>query len=264
MENIMKHFAAIVLLFTLGACATTQSSSGPKPDDRAQLAALELVSSNQRIELKENALEKLGIPDTSPWYHKLPSAGLSGIPILGAFTSDGSVTLTSKYALPANYAGSTIDNIESANRIVLDMIRSAGLAAGGKVIDQGSNFLLFETLDDASQKPIFLRVWNKGSIAVTETNPIDDYAWGFPVKWKSDNYTKGLNICWGDKLIRRKNGTVKVSDESIPLLDCELGTSPFHTKFLRELTKEPYFLYADKTMSVNRFYFQGKEYSPFF
>jgi len=262
----VKNILLSGLLFVLlGGCATYPEHA-PRADERSQFAARELVSSGRRVDMVVETREKLGPPDDTEWYETLFNPGISGFPIIGLFSSDGSLSYVSKYALPETVDGQAIDSPDAVDRVLLNMVSKAGRQAGGRVMLEGQDYLVFESkLDEGVTN--YLLVYNKGSVLVETPDPLDEYAWGFSPKWKSERPTS-LYVCQGNAFALTEEGDIKYGEDKkgriLPILDCELGTSVLHTRFLEELTTNPYFLYADKSPRVNRFYFQEKVMSPFF
>ncbi len=262
---------SLIAATALSACANYPDAA-PPPTDQAKLAAIELKSSTEQAYILDDFENSRDLDVLAPMPAALDAAALATdgplsllLLALAVTNGDDSQDVVSKYALPDVIDGQSIESLDDVNRFVarstIDVAKRHGFALVDKSTDD--RILLFK---DRAEEPMYLRVYNFGAKAIETAPNYVRYAWGFNPAWTARK-PASFNVCWGRDLPFNEDGqyeTGRASDgRQIPLVDCERTLTDEVSAFLKDLSGTGYFLYANKSVRVNRLYFKGSGYNPY-
>ncbi|MFX4226324.1 MAG: hypothetical protein ACFHHU_00110 [Porticoccaceae bacterium] len=267
----IQPISILLAAATLSACANYPDAA-PPPTDQAKLATIELKPSMEQAYLIDdfkNAKELSASPSTGSALDvaALATDGATSLVLLAMAVANGdnSQDVVSKYALPQSIDGTTIGTLQDVNRYVASSTIEVAARHGFEVIlhSDDDKVLLFK---EGTAAPMYLRVYNFGAKAVELAPDHVRYAWGFTPAWVARK-PASFNVCWGRELPIDENGAFETGLASdgrqIPLVDCERTVPDNISAFLRDLSGTGHFVYANKSVRVNRLYFKGNEYNPY-
>tara|TARA_R110001583_G_scaffold191644_1_gene357248 strand:+ start:15330 stop:16142 length:813 start_codon:yes stop_codon:yes gene_type:complete len=265
------NFTSLISAVAVSACATYPGPA-ESPTDQAKFAAIELKSSMEQAYIIDSFENEERLQNTRPSPSALDAAALAtDLPVsfvfmaLAVANSDGSQDVVSKYVLPETINGKSVASLNDVNEYVSGSVIETAQHHGFSLFDMSEDkkLLLLRTADS---KPMYLRIYNFGAKAVEHAPSYLSYAWGFTPAWEARK-PASFNVCWGEELPFNDDGSYETGAASdgrqIPLVNCDRTIPGNVASFLQELSGTGYFVYANKSVRVNRLYFKGNGYNPY-
>lgn len=239
--------------------------------DRAKLASIELKPAIERAYIIDEFEKKMTVQqkyspapilDTAA----LASQGTTSLALLTLSSMSGNddQDVISKFAFPRTVKGQVLRTTVEVDDLVSNLTIDAALTNGFTLIEMSADrrMMLFGTKGANKQ---YLRVYNFGEQELSTVQPHMTYAWGFRPVWISRK-PASYNLCWGSEIVKGDNKDIATGIASdgreLPLVVCERSIPDQVSRTIRDLTATGYFVYANKSIRVNRLYFEGIGYNP--
>ncbi len=268
---MLHKLSTVVLASALAACAAYPGAA-PNAPDRAKLATIELKPSIDQAYIIDDFEKQLKLQN-----HFTPNAALDAAALatdggtslvllsLSVMSGDDAQDIVSKYAFPESVNGQALSTKDQVNNIVSELTVDAAVKNGFELIEMSPDHQAMLFRADAAE-PLYLRVYNFGARKMDNVPPHMAYAWSFPPAWVA-RMPASFSICWGTEIAKNADGSFKTGKASdgreLPLVDCERSIPDSVSKTIQHLTATGYFVYANKGVRVNRLYFEGTGYNPY-